>query len=572
MSGGKLAEPTKTAHAKLTREVLDFCKHVAEPCEIVAAFRRTDYASLFPATKTISQVLIVVRNFQPRLMNYAKVSSDGTLSVLAVDAWVFERDVDKGFLGEALAGGLIFPYAVLVNEDYLHTQEVKVKKRLIVELLQSLVLDFPELSYELRIKPEYFMFETMLTRGRLFPPTLYAVAGFTGTREGKRNLECVLSGFQQALNELEKEGIVHYVNGYWVISTRFVDKATSLRTRFIDLFKTGPRTLFAATLGIFPQILEALSQNREQLSKIQMSLDDLRMKQTIEDPENYVYIPTATGMTPLANRMDIRTFAKKALSADKDAQVTIKNVGGILNDVYLVETSTKGKSSKAIIKQFRDWSNFKWFPLTLWSVGTRTFAVSGSSRLERECAINRFLDSNGFAVPKLLHVSPNKRLIIMEFIEGEAVDKVIKRAVSSKNRDETKEALHIVEKVGETFAKVHSKGVALGDTKPENIFAGKEGKIYLMDFEQASRRGDIVWDIAEFLYYSGHDVSPLVDMSRLQEFAQTFVEGYLKAGGKTDTVKSAGNPKYTKVFSIFTFPHIMLTLSNVCRNADKLKV
>jgi tRNA A-37 threonylcarbamoyl transferase component Bud32 len=572
MSGGKLAEPTKTAHAKLTREVLDFCKHVAEPCEIVAAFRRTDYASVFPAAKTISQVLVVVRNFQPRLMNYAKVSSDGTLSVLAVDAWVFERDVDKGFLGEALAGGLIFPYVVLVNEDYLHTQEVKVKKRLIVELLQSLVLDFPELSYELRIKPEYFMFETMLTRGRLFPPTLYAAAGFTGTREGKRSLECVLSGFQQALKELEKEGIVHYVNGYWVISTRFADKTTSLRTRFIDLFKTGPRTLFAATLGIFPQILEALSQNREQLSKIQMSLDDLRMKQTIEDPENYVYIPTATGMTPLANRMDIRAFAKKALSADKDAKVTIKNVGGILNDVYLVETSTKGKSSKAIIKQFRDWSNFKWFPLTLWSVGTRTFAVSGSSRLERECAINRFLDSNGFAVPKLLHVSPNKRLIVMEYIEGEAVDKVIKRAVSSKNRDETKEALHIVEKVGETFAKVHSKGVALGDTKPENIFVGKEGKIYLMDFEQASRRGDIIWDIAEFLYYSGHDVPPLVDISRLQELAQTFVEGYLKAGGKTDTIKSAGSPKYTKVFSIFTFPHIMLILSNVCRSADKLKV
>jgi hypothetical protein len=61
-------------------------------------------------------------------------------------------------------------------------------------------------------------------------------------------------------------------------------------------------------------------------------------------------------------------------------------------------------------------------------------------------------------------------------------------------------------------------------------------------------------------------------MSRLQEFAQTFVEGYLKTGGKTDTIKSAGSPKYTKVFSIFTFPHIMLTLSNVCRNADKLKV
>lgn len=92
-----------------------------------------------------------------------------------------------------------------------------------------------------------------------------------------------------------------------------------------------------------------------------------------------------------------------------------------------------------------------------------------------------------------------------------------------------------------------------------------------MDFEQASRKGDKVWDVAEFLYYSGHDVSPFVEVSRLEHFAKTFVRGYMQGGGDVGVVTKARNPKYTKVFSVFTFPHIMIILSNVCRKADRLK-
>ena len=566
-----MAQKTNDVDAKLIKEVLSFCAHAVHPCEIVAACRRNDYAPILPATKRIPQVLIIVRNYQPKLMNLAKVIDGGNLSILAVDTWVFERDVDRGFLGEALAGALIFPYVALKNAEYLRSQEAILKKRLITELLQSLVRDFPELSYELHLKPEYFMYEAMLTRGRLFPPTLYAFANLTRNHDGQRSLAQVLDGFVEALKRLEEDGVIYYSKGYWRISKEFADKAKSLRLRFINLFKTGQRTMFAASLGIFPQILEALSQNREAVLKTQLSIDDLVIKDIIEDPECYVYLPTATGLVPLANRMDIKAFARKALSADKDARVKIEKVGGILNDVYLVETSTKGKHKKAVIKRFRDWSNFKWFPLTLWSVGTRTFAVAGNSRLERECAMNHFLNSKGFAVPKLLNVSSNQRLAAMEYLEGEDLTKIVIRSVTQSTA-QARDALSLIEKVGQTLARVHSLDVALGDTKPENIFVGKTGEIYLMDFEQASRKGDVVWDIAEFLYYAGHDISPFTDAKKLRIFAETFIKGYLEAGGKIVDVKSAGAAKYTKVFSIFTYPHIIYALSNVCRKADRLKV
>jgi len=557
---------------KLTEEVLDFCRHVAGSSHVVAACARSDYASPLPTMRTVLQVLVILRGFQPRLMNYVKVLGASYVTVSAVDQRVFERDVDTGLLGEALAGGLTFPYTTLVNEPYLHSQEVKLKKRLVAELLQSLVMDFPELSYELRIKPEFFMYETLLIRGRLFPPTMYALTSLLGKKEGAMSVECSLNGFVEALKQLEEDGIVYHSKGYVRISRKFVDDSRSRRVRFTNLLKTGQRALFTSLLGLFPQIMNALSQNTELFSGIQKAFgEDSRIWQRFEDPKNYVYVPTATGLVPLASRLDIEAVARKVFSADANAPVRVENMGGFLNDVYLVETFAGGKPRKAVVKRFRDWSNFKWFPLTLWSVGTRTFAVSGSSRLERECAISRLLDSNGFVVPKVLHVSPSDRLIVMEYFEGEDVGRIVKRVASSTNSDEIMKDLDVVARIGKTLALVHSLGIALGDTKPENVLIGKEGQICLMDFEQASRNGDTVWDLAEFLYYSGHNISPFVDARRLQKFAETFIRGYSEGGGNVAVIKKAGSPKYTKVFSVFTFPHIMFILSNACRKADKLK-
>jgi hypothetical protein len=100
---------------------------------------------------------------------------------------------------------------------------------------------------------------------------------------------------------------------------------------------------------------------------------------------------------------------------------------------------------------------------------------------------------------------------------------------------------------------------------------GKKSEIFLTDFEQASRNGDKVWDVAEFLYYAGHNIPPLVDLRVAEQIAGAFIGGYLEAGGTVETVKKAGNPKYTKVFSVFTFPHVMLTLSDICKKADRLR-
>ncbi len=242
--------------------------------------------------------------------------------------------------------------------------------------------------------------------------------------------------------------------------------------------------------------------------------------------------------------------------------MNIREMGGVLNTVYLLTLQGNRTEEKVVVKKFEDWFGFKWFPLALWAIGTKRFAVLGRSRLEREYAINRFLHGHGFPVPKILHVSHKKRLIFEDFIEGESFVGIIKQIISSGKKTSQ---VTLVKEVGRKIAEAHKLGVSLGDCKPENIIITKDGKPYFVDLEQASRDGNQAWDIAEFLYYSGHYASPISPADSAELIATEFIKGYLEAGGEKETVKKAGSPRYTKVFSIFTPPHVILAISNVCK-------
>jgi len=381
-----------------------------------------------------------------------------------------------------------------------------------------------------------------------------------------------MRGYLEALTELEKESAITFSNGYVRISKRLVDEDKSRKTRFVSFLKTAQRSLFTSLLGVFPKALNLISQDRDIFLRFQKSTEEnSKLFQQLEDPKKYLYVPTASGLVPLSNRMNIEVFARKVLSASESADINVEEIGGVLNDVYLLRAHVNNEEKKVVVKKFKDWSSFKWFPLALWTFGTRTFAVLGRSRMEREYAINQLLYQKGFAVPKILHISHDERLIFLEYVEGENLTEVIKRIMNSKTGEDLERELRLIGGVGEKIAELHALGIALGDSKPENIIVGKNGEIYMLDFEQATRNGDKVWDMAEFLYYAGHYVPPLAGTHSAELVAKVFVDSYLEAGGDAKIVKRASNPKYTKVFSIFTLPLVILAISNICRKADKAK-
>lgn len=90
----------------------------------------------------------------------------------------------------------------------------------------------------------------------------------------------------------------------------------------------------------------------------------------------------------------------------------------------------------------------------------------------------------------------------------------------------------------------------------------------MIDFEQAQQGGDNAWDIAVFLYYCGHYLQPFDSNPKAEAIANAFIAGYLKGGGKIEDIQKAGSPKYRRVFSIFTMPPIMLSISKRLQKAE----
>ena len=571
--GESLNKYSSSEKGKLHQQVLEFCRHAAGSTQITAISLLGNYSNRISNAKATLEAVLVLRDFQPRLMSYVKIIGGRNIILFAVDQWVFERDIDRGFLGEALAGTLIFPHITLLGDEYLHKQEILLKKRLILELLENLIVSFPDLAYQLRIKPEYFMYEVMLNRVRIFPPLAYGTSNFMNDKTPRKEVEADFQGYLEAVKQLEKENKITFSDEYVMVSKKFVAKSKKSKVRLINISKNAPRTLFTSVLASFPQLLNFFSQNTEILLKFQK----LTMKREADltrsfvDPQKYVFVPTAKGLVSMADRLDIEGFTRKILLNGEKGKITFEPIGDILNDVYLIKAYSNGAERKVLVKRFKDWSGFKWFPLSLWSLGARNLAVLGRTRLEKECAISEFLRCEGLSVPKILHVSHRKRLVFMEFIEGEDLSKAIKRIAKAKGRGAAKD-LAKIEKVGEVYARVHALSVTLGDTKPENVIFDPDDNVYLLDFEQASHDGDKAWDIAVFLYYAGHYLQPLYSNGKAEAITEAFVNGYLKGGGDACTIKKAGNSKYTRIFSVFTMPSVMLAISNVCRKTGLKRI
>jgi len=555
-------------HEESRKSLLDLCYAIAAQRRIVAACIFGPLASEYADEKSSVNVLLVLRGYQPILKTHRRAFEQRDALILTVDQRAFQKDVEKGWLGEFAAQKLMLPYEPLINNDYLWRQEVALKKRIVWELLEVIVSEFPELSHELVIKLEYFMYETLTKRARLFPPMTYCFLNMLRNDLKEKNVESMMKGYRQAFDELIRENWIISSDGQYRIALKLIRAVKSRRLRIPVVLRAVQRATFLHIVSALPKMMSPLAYDEELYHKTHgeiKSMEDLTS--LLEDPKNYLLMPTPLGLVPLSDKTSIEEFVRKTVPEASISQVKTKQIGGVLNSVYLLTLEKDHEQQKVVVKKFRDWVGFKWFPLALWALGTKSFAVLGRSRLEREYALNQYLQSKGAYVPRILYVSPQESLVFQEFVEGENLVDVIKRIMTEGKRAEKELAL--IRDVGRKIAQVHRAGVALGDCKPENVIATKESKLYFVDLEQASRDGNQTWDIAEFLYYSGHYVPPLASADPAELIAKSFIEGYLEAGGKSETVKRAASPRYTKVFSIFTQPHVILALSNLCKKTSE---
>jgi len=553
----------------LKEKALNQCKAIAGAHRVVAACLYGPRVCGYAKGESDVNVLLIVDEHPMMLWGYLKPLGKISALILTVDQRIFERDVEQGWLGEFVAETISVPYIPLINGEYLWHQEVKLKRRIVWGILENLLLEFPELSKELLIEAEYFAYDTMMRKARLFPPMAY---GFLNTlREDlkEKNLGLMMRGYSEALKAGIEEGWITPSNGYFKITQKFSGavKRRRLPVPVPVSLKAIRRATSINVLSFFPKMMRPFVHDQELFEESYPDIKAEELISRLEDPKKHLFVSTPFGLVALSDKTTIEDFVRKAVPGGELLDMKIEEIGGVLNAVYLLTFRENNEEQRVVVKKFRNWRGFKWFPLTLWTLGTRSFAVLGRSRLEREYAINQYLRNQGFPVPKVLHVSLPEHLIFEEFIEGKNLAESVKRILSKEQ--EYGEEASLIREAGRKIAMAHGLGVALGDCKPENIILGRDGKTYFLDLEQATRDGNQAWDIAEFLYYSGHYAPPLSSADATELMATEFLRGYLDAGGKAETVKKAGSVQYAKVFSIFTPPHIILAISNLCRKLGK---
>ena len=495
-----------------------------------------------------------------RKLSYERKPLDGKLlSILAVDRQTFERDAENDWLGGILVEILLIPYEPLINEKFLRHQEVKAKKRIIIEIVDNLILEYPEISREMLLKPEFFMWEAIARKASLYPPIVCRLLGSHEKGVSEEAQKSIMQGFKAALKETEKDGVISFNDGYVKISEEYIDAVKGRKLRLFAFLRNVRNSILRHSIEVFPKMMLPLFEDYLAYAR-QSSGEGRFFLSELEDTKRFIYIPTSYGLISLSEELSLNEFARN-LSKNNNVNVKVERLGGVLNSVYLISFLGEETEKRNVVKIFKSWYGLKWFPLALWALGTRGFAVLGKTRLEKEYAINRLLSSRGIRVPRIIYVNMNGKFIFQEYVEGESLTQIIKRICSSSGEND--ESYSVIDKVGEEIARVHSLNIALGDCKPENMKLTPDGRICFLDLEQAERGGDQAWDIAEFLYYSGHYayMSPIRVPKKI---AESFIDGYLKGGGRAENVEKAKSPKYIKVFSFFTPPHILYAIANTC--------
>ena len=187
--------------------------------------------------------------------------------------------------------------------------------------MENLVLGFPELVSRMQILSQYFMYEVISNRIRVFPLLAYDAAGLTDCLVG--NEQQALVGYDEALKQLEVEGKISQnerLHGSSLKSFGF--NAKNPKIRLLNFAKNGPRTLFTSLFGVLPQLMTIVSQNTEEFLRTQK----LNWKRQLQpgcafvDPQKYVFFPTEEGLLSLADKIDIKGFVTKMSLMEPEQQ------------------------------------------------------------------------------------------------------------------------------------------------------------------------------------------------------------------------------------------------------------
>jgi tRNA A-37 threonylcarbamoyl transferase component Bud32/predicted nucleotidyltransferase len=537
--------------------ITSLIKEVAEDRKIVSACLYGSRVCGYSRRDSDYDVLLILRDYQEGVRYNYKNRFGTRYAFLVVDKDILEQDSKKGVLGDFVSGRLLSPYVPKINEKYIRSIELQTKKRIIEEELRSLVIQYGELSRGLVIKPEYIVLSRMWKRLRIYPPLRYSYTKMLHGDIKEKNMESILNGYYQVLDDMAKSELIQFDEQGIVIKNKYLDRLLSRRVyvdKFIDIVNTNIKAFTSYITHSKAGQVGIDIVTKELTTKFLRGLEVLISKTEFEDPKNHLFLKTSKGLVNLSEKKSLSDLFHK-LNPHK--KISVSPLPGVLNEVYIITID----GEKLVAKRFTDWYSFKWLLLNMLAFGTKTFALSGRTRLSNEYGLNRLLAENGISVPEVISINLHERLLIKKYIDGVPLLRLILRKNIRKkhlNEEEKKLAYEI----GRTVAQIHSLDVCIGDCKPENFIYGIDKKVYILDLEQGEKKGDKSWDIAEFLLYSGH--YHIHNLETLIQFTEEFIKGYKEDGDKEILRKAAGL-RYLKVFIFWTPMPVIQTIAELLK-------
>jgi len=488
-------------------------------------------------------LIVVARKFREGV-RYKYVGDDVAASALIVDEGLLLQDAAASSLGEFVVGRFLNVYEPISNPEFFRRIETEYKRRVLIEALLELSSDYGDFCRHLLVPMDYFLFDKLRRRSVVYPPALYSYVQTYGCPLGAENRAISTEGFREAARSLLPRGYFSLEEGGVRMNPEKMKGDAFTKVQSIFALTTRGVTQYAVHgyagrvgLSVFRKEAESkLRRMREQPDP----LPELERPRTLLRLDEGAVIPDASRL-----EMDVARLLGYAEFAAEE-----RLIGDPYSTTRVLTFKGEGKETSVVIKNFSDIRSLKWALLGVWAAAASKFRMTPLARLDREYSVTQALRAAGVRVPAIIAVSPDVRILVKEFVEGETLAK----AVDDFSRAGAGEPPGVAA-YGKLMARVHAVGFALGDTKASNVIISPRG-LTLTDLEQADPEGDKAWDIAEFVYYSAKLSSK---EGAMKQIAQSFLEAYAAAGSK-GVVSKASALKYLRPFQPFLLPGLAKSL------------
>ncbi len=482
-----------------------------------------------------------------RTISSARV--DG-VRVITVDLRTLREDVRRSESGELLASKLLTPFTSNGDREALQSLLLEYGLRVVREVVEDLLRDFRGMAHRLLFGPEYVVTRKVGALTSIYPPLMRAFWWASGEHKNDSALRKVALGLQPVIERAVESGLLS------------VDETTgALR---IPAARTATQHVSAGRLvkSLTNRLQTFLKAGGVGFSLLRIVLEELTEGGWegigARDPESMLRVMTELGPAPVDDDSDVIDLISKSMRVDR-SRIRVLRVGRAFNSTYLIEVDLDGGQRSLFLKKFLAWNSVKWVATKLWAFPLRNFHISPSMRLSNELFFTDLLRERGIPTPRVVHVSWRRKVLVRQAIRGRSV---MDLWTSSGFSDS--EAEKAVNHCGRLIASVHGEGVVVGDCKADNVVIDENGRLWLIDLEQASTSGDKSWDVAEFVLFAGRYLDP----SRAELFAESFARGYLEVGDE-QVVRGALDPRYVLVMMPWTPIWTQMAMTDGIRRALK---